>query len=360
MLKKLRSHKFLNIYSALLAIVAGLLFGLGILLVINPGQAFPAFNTLLMAGFSRGPTSLGNVIYFATPIILTGLSVGFAFKTGLFNIGATGQLLVGGYVALLIVIRIPGLGYFSWVFAIIAAAIAGALWGIIPGVLKAVKGVHEVVATIMMNYVALFLVNFLVKRTIYNDLKNESLPIPDAGVIPKFGLDKVFAGSNIQGGFVIALLAMVAVYIILNKTVFGFELKAVGLNKDSSRYVGINDKRRTIQAMMIAGALAGLAGATIYLSDSMTFLKVHDVLPSQGFMGISVALLGLKDPFGILLAGLFFGYLTVGGARMQLYGLAPEVIDVITGMIVYFSALSLVFASLAKRLLKLRKEGDES
>lgn len=356
---KLQSFKLLNLYATLFAIVAGLLSGLIILLIINPAQAFPAFSTLLFAGFSNGLTSIGNVIYYATPIILTGLSIAFAFKTGLFNIGATGQLLVGGYIALFIGIRGTIFGPFAWLIGVIAAAIAGGLWAFIPALMKVTRNVHEVVTTIMMNYIALYLVNYLVKNTIYNPLKNESLPVPRNGVIPKFGLDLLFRGSNVQGGFILAILLIILVYFILNKTVFGFELKAVGLNKESSRYAGINEKRRSIQSLMIAGAIAGVAGAVIYLSDSMTFLVVQNVLPSQGFMGISVALLGLNHPIGVLLSGLFFGYLTIGGQKMQLFGLAPQVIDVITGMIVYFSALSFVFSKFAIKLFKIRKEGEE-
>ncbi len=359
-LYSLRSHKLLQVYSALIAIVAGLLFGLIILIVIDPSQAFPAFNSMLFAGFRRGLSSFGNVIFFATPIVLTGLSVGFAFKTGLFNIGATGQLLIGGFVAVYIGVTMTFFGPFTWVIAVIAAGIFGALWGIIPGILKAYKGVHEVVTTIMMNYIALYLVNYFVKSSIYDGLNNRSLPVPRANIIPKFGLDVIFSHSNIQGGFLIAIIAMLIIYFILNKTVLGFELKAVGYNKDASKYAGINDKRRTIHAMMIAGALAGLAGASMYLSDSFTYINVQDSMPTQGFMGISVALLGLKDPIGILLAGLFFGYLQVGGQNMQLYGFAPQVIDVMTGMIVYFSALSLIFAKFAIRFFRLRNEGDDA
>ncbi len=351
--------EMLRVYSSLLAIVAGLLTGLIVLSITNPGQAWAAFNTMLFAGFRRGLRSVGNVVYFASPIILTGLSVGFAFKTGLFNIGATGQLLFGTYAALHIAIRWTFLGPFAWVVGLAAAVIAGALWGVIPGILKAYKGVHEVVSTIMMNYIALFLVNFLVRRNIYNSLNNESLPVPRGGIIPKFGFDRVFAGSNIQGAFVVAVVATVLIYILLNKTVLGFELKAVGLNRHASRYAGIDEKRRIVIAMMVAGALAGAAGAGIFLSDSLTFLKVHDTMPTEGFMGISVALLGLKEPIGVFLAGLFFGYLIVGGQTMQLFDLAPEVIDVITGMIVYFSALSLVFESLAVKVFrKLTREGE--
>lgn len=337
----------LKAFASILAIGAGLLTGFVVLHITNPQQALSAFNTMLFAGVRSGLRSVGNVIYFASPMILTGLSVALAFKAGLFNIGATGQMLVGAYVALHITIRWSFLGPAAWIVGILLAIATGALWGVIPGVLKALKGVHEVVATIMMNYVALFLVNLLVRRNIYSSLNNESLPVPPGGVIPKFGLDTVFSGSNIQGAFVIAMIATALVSVLLNRTVLGYELQAVGFNRHSSRYAGIDEKSRIVIAMMISGGLAGAAGAGIYLSDSLTFLKVHDILPTEGFMGISVALLGMKEPIGVFLAGLFFGYLKVGGQTMQLFDLAPEVIDVITGMIVYFSALSLAFEQLA-------------
>ena len=150
----------------------------------------------------------------------------------------------------------------------------------------------------------------------------------------------------------LAIVGTLIIALLLKRTVLGFELQAVGFNRHGSLYAGIDEKSRIVMAMMIAGGLAGAAGAGIYLSDSLTFLKVHDILPTEGFMGISVALLGMKEPVGVFLAGLFFGYLKAGGQTMQLFDLAPEVIDVITGMIVYFSALSLAFELLAVRVYR--------
>lgn len=353
-LYNIMSIKYISIYSALLAILAGLMVGLITLLISNPAQAFPAFTALLLSGFSQGSISIGNVIYYSAPIILTGLSVGFAFKTGLFNIGATGQLLAGSFVAIFIGINWVWLGPFQWITGLIFAGLAGGLWALIPGLLKAFRGVHEVVTSIMMNYIAMYFVNFLVKNTIYHKLKNESLPVDPNSWIPKMGLDKVFPHSNIQGGIVIAVIAVFVVYFILHKTVLGFELKSVGLNSFASKYAGINEKKSIILSMVIAGALSGLAGAIIYLTSSGRYLKVVDTMPSEGFMGISVALLGLTEPVGVFLSGLFFGYLKVGGQDMQLYDFAPEVIDVITSLIIYFSALSLVFQTWAIKVFRLK------
>lgn len=356
---KFKNKKLVNLYSSLLAIFGGLLLGLLIMLIFKPVYAFQGFMTLLTAGFGQGTKSLGNVLYFATPILLTGLSVGFSFKTGLFNIGAAGQLLVGGYVSILIAIKLSFLGPVVWVIALIGAVLAGAIWSLIPGLLKAHKGVHEVVSTIMMNYVGLFLVNFLIKKTIYYQIDNNTLPVPPNGVIPKLGLDVIFRGSNIQGGFIIAILAAIVIYIILSKTVLGFELTGVGLNEDASKYAGINSKKRIIQSMMISGALAGAAGAAMYLSDSRTFINVVEVLPAQGFMGISVALLANSNPVGIIGSAIFFGYLTVGGARLQVFGLSPELVDIIIGTIVYFSSLAIIFKNIVFKIIKDKKEGEK-
>ena len=355
-LDRMKNRIGVEVYSALLAILAGLAVGLLTLVVTNPMQAFPAFAAMLFSGVSQGTVSLGNVVYYSAPIILTGLSVAFAFKTGLFNIGATGQLLIGAFVAIYIGVECPRLGSARWVVALAAAGLAGGLWAFVPGALKAVRGVHEVVTSIMMNYIGLFLTNYLIKHSIYNSLKNETLPVPPGAYIPKMGLDRIFAGSNIQGGIVIALLAVAAVSFILKKTVLGFELKAVGANMHASKYAGISERKSIILSFVISGVLAGLAGGIIYLTDAGRYIKVQDIMPVEGFMGISVALLGLTEPVGVLLAGLFFGYLKVGGQDMQLYDFAPEVIDVITSLIIYFSALSLVFGKWAVRLFRLGKE----
>ncbi len=345
----LRNEKYISIYSAFLAILGGLLVGLLLLLSSNPSQALPAFFTMITAGFS----DFGNVIYYSTPIIITGLAIAFAFKTGLFNIGATGQMILGSYVAIYIGVEWTFLGPFQWVVATIFAGLAGGVWAFIPGYLKAKKGIHEVVTSIMMNYIALFFVNFLIVRTVYNDLLNMTLPVKST--IPKFGLDKLFPYSNAQGGFLIAVIAVIVIYYILNKTKLGFELKAVGFNKDASKYAGINEKSSIIKAFVISGILAGLAGAVIYLTSVGKYISVVDVMPSEGFMGISVALLGFSEPIGVFLAGLFFGYLKVGGQYMQMYDFSVEIISIITGTIVYFSALIVIFQGLARKWFKLRK-----
>lgn len=338
-----RKKDYLGFLASLFAIVVGLLVGLVILLVSNPGQAFAGFATILTGPLTHGMKGIGQVFYFATPIILTGLSVGFAFKTGLFNIGASGQFIIGGFVAVVIGIRCEFLGGFQWVAAVLGAIVAGMLWGAIPGLFKAYFNVNEVIACIMTNYIGMYLVNYLVSTSddLYDKVRNYSNDVAETANIPGMGLDKLFAGSSINGGFFIALLTVLIIYIILQKTTFGYELKAAGFNKDASRYAGINEKRNIVLSMAISGGLAALGGAAIYLAGSGKHIEVLDKLVGEGFTGISVALLGLSHPVGVLLAGLFIAYITAGGFYLQLYDFSTEIIDIIIAVIIYFSAFSL-------------------
>ncbi|MBT3319908.1 MAG: ABC transporter permease [Clostridia bacterium] len=344
MMNKLK-HRLLassGFAASLIAIFAGLFVGFIILLITNPDQAVDGFVTILKGGFTGGAKGIGNIFYLATPIIMTGLSVGFAFKTGLFNIGASGQLIVGGYVAVLIGVLAPGLGSFHWVIALIGGMAAGALWAFIPGLLKALFNVHEVISSIMMNYIGMFMVNALVAETVFDSLRAQSLPVAQSAQMPTLGMDTLFKGSSVNAGIFVAILFVIVLYIILNKTTFGYELKACGFNKDASRYAGINAKRNIILSMTIAGAMAGVAGGLIYLAGSGKFIEIVDVLAMEGFTGISVALLASSNPIGVLFTGIFVSYITNGGFYMQLYDFVPEIIDIIISIIIYFSALALI------------------
>ncbi len=345
------SPGFVSFASSLIAIAIGLLFGLIILFISNPSQAFAGFGTILSGGFAGGAKGVGDVLYFATPIILTGLSVGFAFKTGLFNIGAAGQFMVGGFMAVLIGITLAGVGEIHWVLALLGAILGGAIWGLIPGLLKAFANVNEVIATIMMNYIGMYLVNMLTKTNpvIFDSLKNQSKMTATTANLPKMGLDTVFNGSSVNAGIFIAIAVAIIIYIILNKTTFGYELKACGYNRFASRYAGINEKRSIVMSMVIAGALAGLGGGLLFLAGSGKHIEVVDVLAAEGFMGIPVALLGLSNPIGIIFSGTFIAYLSQGGFYMQLYDFVPEIISIIIAAIVYCSALSLIVKTYVNR-----------
>jgi len=334
-----------------------LLVGFLILLASNASQAAQGFWSILTSGFAS-MKDLGQVLYFATPIIMTGLSVGFSSRTGLFNIGASGQFITGAYAAVLVGVKCDFLpGHLHWITALVAALLVGALWGAIPGLFKALFNVNEVIACIMMNYVGTYLVNFLITKTIFDSLRNQSMRVVDAANLPRMGLDRVFRDgynvSSANSGIFIAIIFAVIIYIVLEKTAFGYELKACGFNRDAARYAGINEKRSIVLSMIIAGAMSGLGGALLYLAGSGKGITVVDILASEGFNGIPVALLGLNNPLGIIFSGLLVAYLTVGGFNMQLYNFAPQVIEIIIAVIIYFSAFALlikgVFNSLKKR-----------
>ena len=352
----------IGVLSSIFAVIVGLLFGLIILLVSNPGQAFPGFFTIITGGLTINlQKGIGQVFYYATPIICTGLALGFANKTGLFNIGASGQFIVGAYAAVFVGIRMTSLGSVHWLIALLAAGIAGGLWALVPGVLKAFFNVNEVIAAIMMNYIGMYLVNLLVKgdKVVFDSLKNQSAPVADTANIPKMGLDKLFNGSDINGGFLIAVLIVIIVHILLNKTTFGYELKAVGLNRDASKYAGINEKKSIVLSMVISGLLAGIGGGLLYLAGSGKHIEVVDVLADEGFTGISIALLGLNSPFGILAAALFIAYVTVGGFYLQMYEYSTEIIDIIIAVIIYFSAFSLIVKNLMQKRKAKKERGEK-
>ncbi len=354
--------------ASIMAIFIGLFMGFLVLLISNPDEAGAGFRIILSGGFSTGAKGMGQVLYFATPLILTGLSVGFAFKTGLFNIGTPGQFIMGAFVATYVGVTWTFLpAPFHWIVALLAGTLVGGLWALIPGILKAYLNVHEVISTIMMNYIGMYLSNYLTKSTIYDLRKAQSLNVADSAVLPKGGLDSFFYNhlggtkdmSTVNSGIWIAIAVAILIYIIINKTTFGYELKACGFNQNASKYAGINAKRSIVLSMVIAGMLAGLGGALLYLSGaSGRHLKVVDVLAMEGFNGIPVALMGLSNPLGIIFSALFISYITQGGNYLQTLNFVPEVIDIIIACIIYFSAFALYFRKLLLLLIK-RGRGDQ-
>ncbi len=347
--------------SSLLAILCGLIISLVLLLISNPANALGGFTAILIGGFSN-MRDLGQVFYAATPIILTGLSVCFAYKTGLFNIGASGQFTFGAFAAILVGVKcafIPG--PLLWIVSMLAAMVAGALWGIIPGILKAKRNVNIVIACIMTNYIGMHIVNELVVEFVYNSMRNQSMPVATHANAPKLGLDLIFVNGNtassVNAGIFVAIITGIIVYYIIEKTKFGYELKACGFNADAAKYAGINAHRNIVSTMAISGAIAGLGGACLYLAGSGKYMDIVDVIASEGFQGIPVALLGMNNPIGVIFAGIFIAYINQGGFNMQVYGFAPQVIEIITSIIIYFSAFALVMREVAKRyLLKKPKE----
>ena len=309
--------------------------------------------------------SLGNMLFRATPLIMTGLSVAVAYKTGLFNIGAPGQYLMGTMVSLMIALSIPTSSvpaWLVWLLAFLGGCLAGALWGAIPGALKALLGINEVLACIMTNWLAANIVTWAFdvsnfKNMVENTKSGYVYKTSFNGVqTAKMGMDKLFPGSQVNGGILIAILVAILVYILINKTTLGYELKACGANRHAARYAGINDRRDIILSMAIAGALAGGGAALYWLAGNTEFYwSTYQSLPSAGFNGIPVALLAVNNPLGVIFTGIFMAMLDIVGVQLTGYTAYNEYItDVIISVIVYLSAFSLVIQMM---LPKWKKKG---
>lgn len=356
-----------SLSSSLIAIFLGLLIGFIIMLIANSQNAVAGLGKMFKGAFNNpaGPVrGIGQLLYRSTPLIFTGLAIGFAFKTGLFNIGASGQYTMGIFGALLVAFLGGFLGILQWPLAILVGALFGAIWGSIPGILKAFLNVHEVITSIMLNHIGVLFVNGILstyyKGIIIDNATNRSHPIPKNARNPFVGLDKVFPNSGADIGIILAIISVIIVYFILKKTVFGKELIAVGSNRHAAKYAGINEKKSIILSMAISGFLAGLGGALFILAPSArnlgnNYTLVNTIL-SQGFDGIPIALLANSHPIGILIAALFVQYISLGGQYMQSLGFKAEIVNVIIGVILYFSAFSLILGRSVTRLFKRKKK----
>lgn len=351
---------FSSFTSALMAIILGLIFGFVVMLVAAPANALAGFRYILLGGIGR----VGDVFYFATPILMTGLAVGFAFKMGLFNIGASGQYTMGMFFALYVGFMwdLPGTAH--WIVAILAGMLGGMLWGLIPGIFKALMNVNEVITSIMFNYIGMYLVDMLVQgnSVMYISTKTRTNYLPSNVQIPSLGIP----GSNVNLGIILAILFGIILYIILQKTTFGYELKATGFNKHAAEYAGMKGKTNIIITMAIAGGLAGLGGAFAILApsaiagSSMTYEPVN-IIAANGFNGIAVALLGSAHPIGTIFSALFISYIQRGGTLASLVGFKPEIIDVVVAVIIYFSAFAMIMNHAAASFVKKKIiKGDTS
>lgn len=355
-IKKITNSKGFSAFtSAFLAIVLGLIFGFIVMLFASPANSLAGFQALIFGGLGR----LGDVIFYATPILMTGLGVGFAFKMGLFNIGASGQYTMGMFFALYVGFMWklpPGI---HWIACILAGLLGGMIWGFIPGFLKALFNVNEVITSIMFNYIGMYLVDMLISNNakMYISTMARTGYIPLSAQIPSLGIRN--SSANIS--FLIGILIAVLLFIILQKTTFGYELKATGYNKDAAIYAGMNSKRNIILTMIIGGGLAGLGGAFYILApstisgSSMTYEPIN-VIAAAGFTGIAVALLGNSNPIGIIFSAIFISYIQRGGTLTSLYGYKPEIIDVVIAVIIYFSAFAIIMNATLIKFIKKKKE----
>lgn len=361
-----------SVLASILSILVGLLVGCVIVLIvgfssadISLSGAWDGIRIILGGIFSTGrdaagqltfgfnPTNIGNMLFRAAPLIMTGLSVAVAFKTGLFNIGAPGQYLMGTMATLMLALGIPSEVVppaLIWIIAFLGGCLAGALWGAIPGLLKAFLNINEVLACIMTNWLAANLVTWMFdisnfKNVVENTKSGYIYKTTFNGVAtPKMGLDKLFPNSQVNMGIIIAIVIAIVMFVIMNKTTFGYQLKACGANRHAARYAGIHDKRNIVLSMAIAGALSAAGASLYYLSGNTEFFwSTYQSLPVIGFNGIPVALLAINNPIGVIFTGCFMSMLDVAGMQLtNLTAYNEYITDVIIATIVYLSAFSLV------------------
>ena len=374
----LQSEGFKSVAASILSILIGLAVGSIVILIVgltspnlSLSSAWDGIRIVFGGLFSTGrsasgtltwgfnPTNIGNMLFRAAPLIMTGLSVGMAYKTGLFNIGAPGQYLMGTLVSLSIALGLPSETMSTtliWLLAFLGGTLAGALWGAIPGLFKALLNINEVLACIMTNWIAANLVTWLFDISNFKNVTESTKTgyiyktTYNGVATAKMGLDKLFPNSQVNGGILIAIVFAIGVYVMMSKTTFGYQLKACGSNRFAARYAGIKDKRNIVLSMAIAGSLAGAgglsaAGASLYNLSGNTefFWSTYQSLPGIGFNGIPVAMLASCNPIGIIFTAIFMSTLDISGLQLtNLTAYNEYITNVIIAVIVYLSAFSLV------------------
>ena len=349
-------NALLSIVASLVCIGIGLLVGFIILYCINAENAVDGFTRIIKGGFYLKPKGIGSEIAQSAPLIMTGLSVAFAFKTGLFNIGAAGQYTVGVFGALYFAIIL----HMPWYVCLLAAMVCGAIWGAVPGIFKAYFNVNEVITSIMFNWIGLYLVNELMYNTIpgmYDQKTTRTYKLSSASpksLIPDCGMNSIFRTSSTTIAIFIAIAIAVIIYIVLNKTTFGYELKATGFNKNAARYCGMAEKRNVILSLVISGALAGMGAALLYLTGYEQWQCSTSSVPAMGFNGIAAAFLGGLNPLGTMLASFFIQHITAGGAYVDKSLYCAQISDLISSIIIYLCGFVLFMkhvmnSSIAKR-----------
>lgn len=327
----------------------------------DPGAAFAAgFKSVggayggLVGGAIGNPfadiTPVTETLLRATPLIFAGLAVALGFRAGLFNIGAEGQIYIGALFATGVGISLPDLPLLIHLpLAVLAGFVGGALWGFIPGILKARTGAHEVITTIMLNYVSYLVVDLALRQAFYQ-LPGRDDPVSKF-IVPTAVLPKLIGDERLHWGLILAIAAAVAVWWLLFRSTKGFEFRAVGLNPSGARYAGMNISRTVVVTMMISGGLAGLAGASEILGTNLRLTPGFS--PHWGFDAIAIALLGASRPMGVVFSAILFGALRAGATPMQAQtGIPVDLVVVIQGLIIMFIAAP----ALVREIYRIRAE----
>lgn len=351
--------------SSLICIAIGLVFGIILILIIDAQHAGEAILKILKGGFNLKVSKLrgiAGVITHTAPLILCSLSVTFAYKCGIFNIGVAGQ-----YVGGILFLYLAAIGLqLHWTLCLLFAIFGGIVVGILPGLMKAFLGVNEVITGIMFNWITLFVTNFILSQEIYyNQSKGICYDLRTAApksILPTLGLEKVFDGYQYIGlGVIIAIVAAVVLWVVLSKTKFGFEVKATGSNKSAAKYSGMNEKRNIILTLVISGGFAGLSAGCLYLTGIAQYTPlVSSALPAMGFNGIVAGFLGGLHPIGAIFASLLITHISVGGSYLDTTYYSREISDFITALIIYSCAFSMVIKNLLTKLKKRKKSKNNS
>ncbi len=349
---------FQKILIQIFSVVAAVFLSAIVIRLIN-GDPSRAFRALFLGSFGS-INSISETLVKATPLILTGLSYAYAYRAGLINIGAEGQLYMGGFMAAWVGINF---GSFPMIIhlplALFAGFVGGGLWGLIVAVLKIRYGANEIITTVMLNYVAIYFISYLVTGPMIAPPGNnpESAHIASSAVLPRF-----ISGSRVHLGIVIALLAVIVYYFFFRKLKAGYEARVVGKNMIAAKYAGIKSGKVMILVMSIAGGMGGLAGAIEILGVQERLLQGFS--PGYGFDGIAVALVGANSPIGIVLGGILFGALRSGGNMMQMIARIPvSIIYLIQGFVILFvisgQMVNIGYVKKLKDFFTLRKKNTE-
>ncbi len=339
MKKILKNEGVQSLLASLLCIILGLLIGYIVLLFINPTGAFEAIIDVIKNFFNYAKLNLqlknlGNTLVKTAPLLMCALSVLFCYKVGLFNIGAAGQYVAGACASLYAALAWG----WGWLPCLLFAIVAAALLGVIVGLLKAYFNVNEVISGIMLNWIGLYTANMIltnVKETTSPYTLHLRTANPSA-ILPAMGLDKVFSGNlYVSIAIPLAIVVAIVILVLLEKTKFGYELKATGFNKNAAKYAGMAEKRNIILTLAIGGALAGMGGALLYLTDYEQWMCTVSSVPGMGFNGIAAAFLGGLNPIGTIFASFFIQHITSGGAYVDKTMYCSQISDLISSIIIY-------------------------
>lgn len=359
----LKSEGGQAIIASLICVVLGLLIGFIVLLCINPAGAGKAIldmvkNFLTYKSHSMRLKYFGSTLVKTAPLVLCSLSILFCYKVGLFNIGAAGQYAIGAGMALYAALawNLP------WWVCIIIAALGGAVLGTISGVLKAYCNVNEVISGIMLNWISLYCMNMLLTR-----VKEDTSPytknlasVNRNAIIPSLGLDKLFSENKyVTIAIPISILIAIVVWVVLEKTKFGYELKATGYNKHAAKYCGMAEKRNMIITLSIGGAIAGLGAAMFYLTGIEQWNCSQSSVPAMGFSGIAAAFLGGLSPIGAIFSSYFIQHITEGGGMVDLTVYSAQIADLVSAIIIYLCGFVFFMKHVMKRIIAKREEAAE-